>query len=103
LTRQSCRLIFVRNATPDELSIHPAGRVSEHCHSSGDTVANEVGRLAHPRAVGICRHDNNVRRLDWLVDKEYPSGGSKKRFSGRGHTNDDSPYEKDHRQDPGPA
>jgi hypothetical protein len=69
LTRQSCRLIFVRNSTPDELSIHPAGRVSKHCHSSGDTAANEVGRLEHPGAVGICRHDDNVRRLDWLVDK----------------------------------
>ena len=98
-----CGRVFVRESTAEELAIHLVGRVGEDGDPRGDTAVNKVGRFEDPGAVGINGHDDDVGRLDGIVDNEDPSGGPEHRSSNGGDPDDDRPRQHDHRRDPGPS
>jgi hypothetical protein len=45
---------------------------------------HEVRRFECTRAIGIKRHDDDIRGRDWFVDDERPSCGSQNRLPNGG-------------------
>jgi hypothetical protein len=69
LSRRSPGRVFVRDASPDELTLHYCIRIfTEKCNPSRHSTVNKVRSFEHSGAVGVDHHDDGVGGFDAIID-----------------------------------
>ena len=67
-------IVLVPAAATIELPVYCIGRVREQGDSRSNSATNEVRGFEYARAVGIDRNDDDVCRLNRIIDSENVSG-----------------------------
>jgi hypothetical protein len=65
--------VFVGDTAPHELTYDQVRGFAENSDSRGNAAVHKVRGFEHTRAVVIDRHDDDIRRLDAIIENERPS------------------------------
>jgi hypothetical protein len=90
--------VLVWHSPAHELALDDGQGIVEHGHSRGHAALDQIDRLQDPRSPGLGADDDDIRRLDRLIDDQSPPRGSQERLSSRDDPNRSHSDERQHRQ-----